>query len=392
MKNHKIISCLLGLLFLLICNSEIKAQNGCDNCLAANNNSFFCVKTIQDSENRTRTFIYERAACEEFRFVGMNVRAFARMADDDYELNNILLAAADMGATVIRFFATNYNLTDDVAVNKVRQVLDKVRNHDDYRVKNMKFIITLVDFYRGGEYYWADNADYYPRGNDATANPKPYIDRNGLKVIQDKWFRLDTPAEPNHLSYELAYKPWVERLVGGLSGEQYQQQILAFELGNELQNFSAKRDNDQGNFDEMIYVRDFVNDIISTIKFITPKVLVTLGAASTDHTLAGTTASGHLLVFREDVYKQAGDTRDDMLDKADFMTIHNYNNEWTEYSEWPNEGVFHRQQDDITYATENDIPWVVEEFGYSGNASSFLHEGGTTAEFFPGIAPYTVND
>jgi len=333
-------------MFLMIASVELKAN--CPDCLAYSSDSYFCAK----KEGQYGTFIYDRTTCERFRFTGMNVRALARL--DNGELENTLTEAADLGAAVIRFFAPNDGLSNYEAIQRVKYVLSFARSYEaDPRVQNMKFVIVLVNFYGDNASYEQDTKKYYPKITDGSPNPYE-INGNDLSILKSEWFDPDS-----NISYTKTYQTWVEELTSSIGqdvyAEEYQKRILSFELGNEL-SYSGL------SFTPM---SDFISDITSTIKNNMPKTLVSLGSLSTYHTLNGNTSTSDLGAFREAVYKKTGDNSTDMKDKVDFMTLHNYNNEWSPSN--TQFGGYKRQDEDIIYAQDNDIPWLVEEFGYNGN-------------------------
>lgn len=358
MKNYKMIGCLFGLMFLLIFSSEVRAQNGCDDCFAYSDESYFCVKTKMEY-GEERAYVYERATCQPFRFTGVNVRPLARL--DPGELDIVLREAVDIGATVIRFFAPNDGMTNDLAVIEILKVLNTARNHENEEVRNLKFIIVLVNFY-GGASYGPDDANkptYHPQTTTGNTDDL-YIPEGSYTRLKKEWFDDDLD-----ISYKKGpYHTWVNDLTEALSPNSYQQQILSFELGNELQ---RKNDDGESLSTVRFQLRLFVRTTTAIIKENAPKTLVSIGSISTYHALnivdpTQTDDADVSPYYRDRVYRQPNDSNDDMKSKADFMTIHNYNNEW----------VSSGLDKDIAYAKNRGIPWLVEEFGYdSGGDLSY---------------------
>lgn len=379
MKNFKIIGCLLGLLFVLISVGDVKAN--CSNCLAYSSDSQFCNKG---------GYIYHKDGgnCYQFKFIGLNVKALSRL--NDTELEEVLIQAASMGVTVIRFSAANGNINTTVAAQRAMHVLDYARGYNTTHeqnmkfieaIQNMKFIITLADFYGNHGTYTGTDGDgvYYPVETGIMAvltDHSPYITVDGTKVLHPDFFRPDDGAfseEP--IFYQKNYETWVREIISQLAGNTARQkQILSIELCNDLSSIA------EPTVENMRRIKGFIKYIAQVIKTELP-LLVSIGNTSTHHTLNGNLNDIDINEFRKDVYywkdpddSDLNDVASDMLSKVDFMTTHNYNNEWSQ-SNKQFRGYL-RQDEDFKYSRAKQIPIVVVEFGFSGNTATTEAFGG----------------
>ncbi len=335
MKNS-IIKLFFLTIFCFVSNVNVTvAQAGCV-CEAYNSDSHFCIKNGK---------IYERETCQEYRFVGVNVAALTRLNYD--EKAEIFIEAKKIGVKVIRFFAPNSSKSNAEAINDVAAVLA----HPE--AQGLKFIIVMTDFYKSQSTVASSNENgfYHPQDDAAAYNNSPFI--------YHEWFDINIYA-----NFRYFYRPWVEQLVGD-SRIKNNPQVFAFELGNELKN------NDPNSTESLQNTIHFNRTMTGIIKSISPQNLVSTGNLSTWHNLNGSIDPAALTTYREEVYLTG--SRQYL---ADFMTVHNYDNYWTA-TETYNGVPWHRTDEDVDFARNNGIPWVVEEFGFTGNpAESNPYPGG----------------
>ncbi|MSQ04344.1 MAG: hypothetical protein EXR71_21100 [Myxococcales bacterium] len=144
-----------------------------------------------------------------FRFVGFNTRGLAHYGGGDIlpytssdDVATTLDAVQAAGGTVIRVFAANHDVSDDVAADRLATLLDACQ------ARGLHVIVALTDEYATG---------FSPEGDDGAY----YVDGNGYTVLSPSWYAS---------GWHDHYGGWVDTVVGRNAGHPA---LLGWEPGNE---------------------------------------------------------------------------------------------------------------------------------------------------------------
>lgn len=155
---------------------------------------------------------------QPFRHIGVNVASLPyygmpNAPGNTADIDTTLLAAACMGARVVRVFSGMSYATSNDSVEAMSRLADKA-----YSEYGLRLLVVLTNFYYGRHIMYGD--DGYYTGT-----------YQNLRLLNAEWFRS---------GYRVNYLPYVRAVVDRL---QNHPGVFAWELGNEL-----KVDNDPGAF------------------------------------------------------------------------------------------------------------------------------------------------
>lgn len=213
------------------------------------------------------------------RFIGINLQGLVHYGDiqemvlsqPGHRLQQ-LQAARNMGARVVRVFLANRKRAPVVVVERLRQVLKLIEQHN----LDLYVIPALTNFYH--------NWGQFVQGDDEF-----YQNHNNMTLLAPLFFQE---------GFRRNYLPYVEQIVSALRDEP---RILAWEIGNEM-----KAEQDPHSF-----VR-FNQTVAARIKALDPNHMVTTGMKSTQHAWME-----HEPTLRRELYG---------TDTIDFITVHSYEN------------------------------------------------------------------
>ena len=144
-----------------------------------------------------------------FRFVGFNARGLSHYGGGDIlpytstaDIATTLDAVQAAGGTVIRVFAANHSVSDDVAADRLAALLDACEARGIY------VIVALTDEYATG---------FSPQGDDSAY----YVDGNGYSVLSPDWYSG---------VWREYYSGWVTTVVARNAGNRA---LFGWEPGNE---------------------------------------------------------------------------------------------------------------------------------------------------------------
>ncbi len=144
-----------------------------------------------------------------FRFVGFNTRGLVHYGGGDIlpytssaDIGTTLDAVAAAGGTVIRVFAADHDVADDVAAERLASLLDACE------ARGIFVIVALTDEYATG---------FSPQGDDAAYS----VDSNGYTVLSPDWY---AGGWHDH------FGPWVDTVVTRNAGHPA---LFGWEPGNE---------------------------------------------------------------------------------------------------------------------------------------------------------------
>ncbi|MBI5566651.1 MAG: hypothetical protein HY870_17250 [Chloroflexi bacterium] len=328
-----------------------------------------------------------------YKFIGVNTRELAYLADQNPKLDRTevyrvdltganpgilqtqLETASRMGAKVVRLFAPRFydansaihTLDDILAANdKVLAIARLLEAHQ--RIEALKFIIVFTDFYAAPPSFSVYNLHCPGYSANDFSDPFCTLMPGEPPHLKPDWFTRDYArgyAQPTF--GEGSYRQYVETLIrhytvpisvtlATASIQIVPQQILAWELGNEL-----KVDDPQ---QAVSIMQGFVRDVACFIHQVDrhPR-LVAPGFVSTFH---ATNGQGHDPAALYDL--RCADGRA----VFDLGTVHVYNNQW-----WLPRGVIvpHNERNfgdrldqyvDYRWFQAHPLPYIVEELGFTG--------------------------
>ncbi|HTP10502.1 MAG TPA: hypothetical protein VMP08_19750 [Anaerolineae bacterium] len=337
-----------------------------------------------------------------YRFIGINVRELAYLADQNPALNRSdvyrvdltganpgiiqrqLETASQMGAKVVRIFAPRFydvnssiHSLDDVIAADDRLLAVSSLLEEHHRIQPLKYLIVFTDFYAAPPSFNVYNLHCPGYSANDFSDPFCYLKVGEPPHLRPEWFSHDY-AQPTF--GEGSYRQYVARLIehynsvvtiplsendpqgihvigSAVTSTQIDpMQIMAWELGNEL-----KVDQPEEAVPVMQqFVQDMACLIHQTDRY--PR-LVSSGFVSTFH---ATNGQGHDPAVLYDL--RCADGRAAL----DLGTIHVYNNQW-----WlpravvvpHNERNFSDRLDqyvDYRWFAAQKRPYIVEELGFTG--------------------------
>ncbi len=144
-----------------------------------------------------------------FRFVGFNTRGIVHYGGGDIlpytstdDVATTLDAVQAAGGTVIRVFAANHDVSNDVAAERLATLLDAAQ------ARGLHVIVVLTDEYATG---------FSPQGDDRSYG----VDDNGYDTLTPSWYAS---------GWKDSYRPWVDTVVTRNAGNPV---LLGWEPGNE---------------------------------------------------------------------------------------------------------------------------------------------------------------
>ncbi len=297
----------------------------------------------------------------EFKFIGVNLQAIAHLdrvwigetfTSDDIQNEWVeqLGAARDMGASVIRIFAPHKEKTPAQAKASVLDFMNKASAVYAEHGKEVKFIITLTDFYNNP--------------SKATTELDDAYDHKGR--LKPTWFDPDG-APPN---YKTRYLNFINGFVSApLTTDP---RVFAWLVGNELQ---SGRADDASQTNARIRMLSFAYEIGNHLKKdLHVQQMVSTGFIGSNHAVAGD-HGGHPVSDTTCQIYHHNDPSCDPNNSAsfnspfDFVYLHAYNNEWSpKPCTDTNCGFDYQWQNvDMDWANQHDRPYVVGEFGFNGS-------------------------
>ncbi len=337
-----------------------------------------------------------------YRFIGINARELAYLGDQNpalpkYELYRVdltgahpgiiqhqLEAASRMGVKVVRIFAPrSYDAYTDIqTLNDILSANDKLlavsRILEEYqRIQPLKYLIVLTDFYVAAPGFNVYNLHCPGYAEHDFSDPLCVALESRPPHLKPDWFRQGF-TQPTF--GEGSYRQYVETLIehyndvisfpvntgdwrgiqviGSLAGQVQikPEQILAWELGNELQVDDPQQ--------ALPIMQSFVQDMACFIREVDqhPR-LVASGFVSTFHATNGQSRDP----------AQLYDLRcADGQPVFDLGTIHGYNNQWSIPRAAPlpdyerNFGDRLEQYIDYRWFAAQRLPFLMEELGFTG--------------------------
>ena len=324
-----------------------------------------------------------------YKFIGVNTRELAYLAEQNPRLDRAEVYRVDltgvnpgmlqkqletvsrMGAKVVRLFAPRFydansaiHMLDDIlaANDKVLAIARLLEAHQ--RIEALKFILVFTDFYAAPPSFSVYNLHCPGYSANDFGDPFCTLMPGEPPHLKPDWF-ITGYAQPTFQAG--SYRQYVETLIRHYSApisvtlattsiQIVPQQILAWELGNEL-----KVDDPQ---QAVSIMQGFVRDVACFVHQVDryPR-LVAPGFASTFH---ATNGQGHDPAALYDL--RCADGRA----VFDLGTVHVYNNQWwlpREVIVPHNERNFGDRLDqyvDYRWFQAHQLPYIVEELGFTG--------------------------
>lgn len=292
----------------------------------------------------------ENLICETtgdiFKFIGVNMRELAYLdrersgeqppvADLDQAIQSELIAAKEMGATVVRFYAPNYQNTS--TQSDTIAAIQRVLTNASIVAPEMKFNITLTDSIKESNNILDEDQQYYEKiSNPLTGELSQY------SYLTDEWF---------FSAYKINFLPYVQTVVETFKDNN---QIFSWDIINEpkVRNMIAASGNTKNNETGML---TFVYDVGNAIKQYDPNHLVTVGLLETDHSVDGSYHSDEIgpAQYLSDMYN----SWEGQESPIDFGVIHTYNHEFTKPE----------IMRDVNWFQSSNFPYIIQEFGYDKN-------------------------
>jgi hypothetical protein len=223
-------------------------------------------------------FVRDGAA---FRFVGFNARGLSHYGGGDIlpytseaDIATTLDAVEAAGGTVLRVFAANHDVSDQVASARLGSLLDACE------ARGLVVIAALTDEYATG---------FSPQGDDGAYA----VDGNGYTVLTDAWYAA---------GYQEVYRPWVATVVAENAGHPA---LFGWEPGNETKSPAAP--------DTWLA---WLADVAGLIRRLDPDTPVVAGTIDVSSTFVGSVSSIASVVDVMTVHLYDGATSSDLSSAA----------------------------------------------------------------------------